>query len=170
MRFGRELRDVLAHAFERAHVGVDRETVDRGAHLAAHARAGPDRERAALLALERADLLAEAQQVLLGGVGLGAQAFELLLGALELADQLVAVRDDRHRERLVAAPHRALGVAGEPRHLGAPVADLGLELVAQVEDAGDGFLQLGVALRAARGSPARRRRADSRARGRAPRA
>jgi hypothetical protein len=48
------------------------------------------------------------------------------------------VRDDRHRQRLVAAPQARARVGGEPRDLGASLADLGLQLVAQVEDAGDG--------------------------------
>ena len=133
---------MLAHALERAHVGVDREAVDRLAQPAARLRVGPAREHAALLALQPADLLAEAQQVVLRLVGLGAHALELVLGALELVRAAAASCAISATRAIVAAPHRALHVVVEPRDLAAPLADLGLELVAQVEDAGDGFLQL----------------------------
>src|SRR5262249_33017874 len=123
---GREPRDVLAHALERLHLRVDREALQRGVQPAARLRVRERREHAALLLHERADLVPEAQQVRLRVLGLAAQRLLLALGALEVAEQRVLLRDQRDRELVLPAAHGTPHVVVQARDLGAPLRDLRL--------------------------------------------
>ena len=70
LTLGGDPRDLLAHAVERAHVGVHGQPLERLGQPPPRDRVGQRGQHAALLAREAAQLLAEAQQVGLRLVGL----------------------------------------------------------------------------------------------------
>ena len=73
---------------------------------------------------------------------------ELVLGALDLLVHRLALPDQGQRQLIVAALDAAPDVLAQLRDLGAPLGEIRLDLVAHVEDAGHGLLQLVVLARA----------------------
>src|ERR1700691_1273678 len=140
----------LAHFFERAHVVVGRNLLERALDSHPRLRVPHPRDHPHLLDLELFDLALERDQILLRVLGFRRQLAELFAqpGAIAVEDVLAL----NENQRALILVH----IGGLPRflidllHLGQLFAQLALELVAHVDNAGGRGLELMIALHAVR--------------------
>src|SRR3984885_11137236 len=140
----------LAHFFERAHVVVVRNLLERALDSSPRLRIAHPRHHAHLFDLELLDFALERDQVLLGVLGFRRQLAQLFAQPRAIAfEDVFALNQD---ERALILVH----VGGLPRflidflHLGEFFAQLALELVAHIDDASRRALELVIAAHAIR--------------------
>jgi hypothetical protein len=133
--------DVLAHGFEGAHVRVRAEAVERALQPHSSAGVGEAREHADLLVAQAADLLAKCDEVLLRHLGLVGERLELGGQACDLRPQRLAPAHERQARRIVVAVERRAEAELGGFELRPRVAELRIELAAQIDHAGGGATQ-----------------------------